>query len=327
VDNAWLAEDYFRINLPMNFYWSVLCALDAGLGIMDVTDSVFDYQYDPEKENGDEARGLHLNELYTNKVKRTKALIPIFKFFNDYAGQVYPEDADKAFIAFRKGIVVNQDVAKKIGNLELEAEDLLDFAKHMPYGAKVDDPTVVHKGQMYQRQNQTKFNDLGQNIPEGNFKRFITQIEPDEHDQPYWRIGDDEIGEIGPYDNQPNKRAAKEGRFGRGVDAGQKSIYLDVDDAFTIDNTEKMEVTVTYFDGYIGEVSEFKVIVHQKNNSPHIITVNTTGQEEWKTTTLEIESNLRNSVDDNKRKDIVLRHVSGNRTIFHMVQVHKQPKN
>ena len=94
----------------------------------------------------------------------------------------------------------------------------------------MDDPEAATlAGQIAQRKSQGGFNDVGWEIASNNFARFVEQIQPDVHDQAYWRVG-------GPITAATSKYA----RFGRGFHGADRSaIYLDVHDGLAKANRKR----------------------------------------------------------------------------------------
>ena len=192
----------------MQFYWSALEGLEAGLAIWDIKAGAL--RTVPEAEES-------------------------FKFFNKFAGEILPGTATKAFIAFHRALDSSDFEAFPAdefgecnrGNRERYLRIAEAFAA---WGAGVDDPEAATlAGQIAQRKSQGGFNDVGWEIASNNFARFIEQIQPDVHDQAYWRVG-------GPITAATSKYA----RFGRGFNGADRSaIYLDVHDGLAKANRKR----------------------------------------------------------------------------------------
>ena len=188
-----------RTDKKLQFYWSALEGLEAGLAVWDIQAGAL--RAVPEAEES-------------------------FKFFNKFAGEILPGTATKAFIAFHRALdssdceafPADKFGACKLGNRERYLKIAEAFAA---WGAGVDDPDAATlAGQIAQRKSQGGFNDVGWEIASNNFARFVEQIQPDQHDQAYWRVG----GPITP-------ATSKYARFGRGFHGADRSaIYLDVHD-------------------------------------------------------------------------------------------------
>ena len=158
-DQTWTAPLY-QINVPLGFYWGALSGLNTGLSAWLVTQSA-------------------LNEARTRP-----ELHSIFRMFNKYASQIYPSTSNAAFCIFHEGLNAantNKFPVAVYGNAR-QSNQLRYIAICNAYstrGAAMDDVYAATKGQVYQRSSQTGYNDAGWNIEEGNYERWITQINPD----------------------------------------------------------------------------------------------------------------------------------------------------
>ena len=79
MDQTW-TRPLYQINVALNFYWGALNGLNTGLSIWDVSKTALEEaQKIPEIHN-------------------------VFRFFNRYAGQIYPSTAVAAFSIFHEGL-------------------------------------------------------------------------------------------------------------------------------------------------------------------------------------------------------------------------------
>lgn len=297
MDQSW-ENGYFRLNLPMNLYWSMLNALDGGLGIWDISKGILD-----EDENPD-----------------LKRIIPTFEFFNKYAGDILPEKANGAFIAFRKGLDSADTVSfpeDKYGDANQNNKEryLNICSEYTDYGAKMDDIEAATFGQVVQRAEQKGFNDCGWDIPSGNYERFITQIEPDKTDAAYWRVG----GTI-------TSNSSIYSRFARGfsVKDNKGALYLDVDDKYySLKNTSapiKLSIKIIYYDNGKGNFSLKYDSVDSIDKTA--IEINKTDSGEW----IEKEIILIDAAFENRginSSDISLVNTDEEDDIFHMIEINK----
>ncbi len=158
-DQTWTAPLY-QINVPLGFYWGALSGLNTGLSAWLVTQSA-------------------LSEAQTSP-----ELHSIFRMFNKYAGQIYPSTSNAAFCIFHEGLNAANTTKFPIGvyGIARQSNQSRYIAICNAYsvrGATMDDVYAATKGQVYQRSSQTGYNDAGWAIEEGNYERWITQINPD----------------------------------------------------------------------------------------------------------------------------------------------------
>jgi len=100
--------------------------------------------------------------------------------YNKYAQQVYPQTAQFAYSVFHEGLnAANKEKFPEVTfgkatekNLERYSSICKAYEKR---GARIDDLKSVASGQVAQRDNQTGYNDVGWDIQEGNYERFLTQ--------------------------------------------------------------------------------------------------------------------------------------------------------
>jgi hypothetical protein len=297
MDQSW-RKGYFMLNVPMNLYWSMLNGLDGGLGIWDISKGILN-----ESENPD-----------------VKKIIPIFEFFNTYAGDVFPEKAQGAFIAFRKGLDSSDKISYPEDKFGSANKDNIEryvaiCNEYKEFGAQMDDIEAVTYGQVKQRAEQKGFNDSGWGIPTGNYERFITQIDPDKTDQAYWCIG----GAITTTTHMYS-------RFARGFDnkKNKDAIYLNVDDRFySLKNggtPEPLSVKIIYYDKGNGSFSLMYDAVGNSNKNAIQITKEDSGQ--WKEKTITINDAAFNNRGINS-SDISLINTDQEDDIFHMIEIRK----
>jgi len=153
-------QPLFKINKPLGFYWGMLSGLNTGLSVWDITKSALEY------------------------AKTSKEVQNVFRFFNKYAPQIYPSTATAAYCIFHEGL--NSENTTKFPEAQFgeaskgnEARYEAICAAYSDRGAKMDDPHAATMGQVWQRKNQTGYNDAGWSIEEGNYERWIEQINPD----------------------------------------------------------------------------------------------------------------------------------------------------
>jgi len=223
MDKGW-KKPLYQLNLPLNFYWGAINALNGGQSIWDIEETAIE-------------------------ASKTEGFDFSFHFFNRYAGQIWPATATDAFCALHKGldsadtksypeavfgeaVQQNWDRMQKICAL---------FAKQ---GAAIDDKAALVMDQVKQRSTQTGFNDVGWQIWADNYGRFLYQIDADATSIPLWRIG----GPITP-------TSSIYSRFGRGFEhaTGKNALYFKLHEGFMNDKSpQTMTLYVTWFDQTCG---------------------------------------------------------------------------
>lgn len=172
MDQTW-THPLYQINVPMGFYWGMLSGLNTGLSVWDITESAIEYAAGPSED--------------------AAIVRDVFRTFNKYAPQIYPATASAAYIIFHEGL--NAENTTKFPEAEFgnaSQNNLKRYeaicAAYAERGAKMNDLEAASYGQVWQRNNQTGFNDAGWSIEEGNYERWIEQINPDETSRSLWRV-------------------------------------------------------------------------------------------------------------------------------------------
>jgi len=223
MDQTW-TRPWYQLNVPLNFYWGAINALNSGQSIWDVSKSAM-------------------------QVSKEQGFDYSFYFFNRYAGQIYPATATDAFCALHKGLDAADTKAypeakfgpASHGNVERMEKIVAAYAK---YGAAIDDRKILAFGQVQQRGDQAGFNDVGWDIWPDNYSRLLDQIDVDATSIPRWRIG----GPITP-------TSPIYARFARGFEhsSGKDALYFRLRDGFSQDAQPKvMSITVVWYDGQEG---------------------------------------------------------------------------
>ncbi|MEI7851063.1 MAG: hypothetical protein WCH86_04460 [Kiritimatiellales bacterium] len=223
MDAGW-TKPWYQRNLPLNFYWGAVNALNLGQSIWDVTKGAIE----ASKEQGFD---------YS------------FYFFNKYAGQIDPKTATDAFCALHKGLDAADTKAypeEKFGKASQRNVERMEkiVAAYAKYGAAIDDKNVFQLGNVEQRRQQTGFNDVGWDIWPDNYGRLLDQIDADDTSIPLYRVG-------GPI----TKTSSIYSRFARGFEhsSGKDAMYFKLHDGFSQDAKPKvMSITVVWYDGEEG---------------------------------------------------------------------------
>ncbi|MBL9201071.1 MAG: beta-galactosidase, partial [Opitutaceae bacterium] len=223
MDQTW-TRPWYQLNVPLNFYWGAVNALNAGQSIWDISRVAL-------------------------QVSKQQGFDYSFFFFNKYAGQIYPATATDAFCALHKGLDAADTKAypesvfgpAEPGNIARMEKIVAAYAK---YGAAIDDKKALTYGQVQQRGDQAGFNDVGWDIWPENYSRLLEQIDADETSIPRWRIG----GPITP-------TSPIYARFARGFEhaTGKDALYFKLREGFSADATPKvMSITVVWYDAHAG---------------------------------------------------------------------------
>jgi hypothetical protein len=223
MDQTW-TRPWYQLNVPLNFYWGAINALNAGQSIWDISKVAL-------------------------QVSKPQGFDYSFHFFNRYAGQIEPATATDAFCALHKGLDAADTRAYPEavfgpalpGNVERMEKIVAAYAK---YGAAIDDRKALTYGQVQQRGDQAGFNDVGWDIWPDNYSRLLEQIDADETSIPRWRVG----GPITP-------TSSIYARFARGFEhaSGKDALYFKLSDGFSADAAPKvMSITVVWYDERAG---------------------------------------------------------------------------
>ena len=130
MDQTW-TRPWYQLNVPLNFYWGAVNALNAGQSIWDISRVAL-------------------------QVSKQQGFDYSFFFFNKYAGQIYPATATDAFCALHKGLDAADTKAypesifgpAQPGNIDRMEKIVAAYAK---YGAAIDDRKALTYGQVQQR--------------------------------------------------------------------------------------------------------------------------------------------------------------------------------
>jgi len=140
---------------------------------------------------------------------------------------------------------------------------------------------------------------------------FLDQIDPNETSQGYWRVGSRDQ----PY-----------GRFARGFDVkkGKTEMFFNLDDRFYANQTRvphPISVRVVYFDKGKGSWALKYDAVDDPQKTATTMTNTNTNM--WKEITVTIDdARLENR--GTKNTDISLAYISGDETLFHMVELKRK---
>ena len=292
MDQTW-TRPWYQLNVPLNFYWGAINALNSGQSIWDVSKVAM-------------------------QVSKEQGFDYSFYFFNKYAGQIYPATATDAFCALHKGLDAADTKAYPEAlygpashkNLARMEKIVAAYAK---YGAAVDDRNALTLGQVGQRGDQVGFNDVGWGIWPENYSRLLTQIDADATSIPRWRIG----GPITP-------TSPIYSRFGRGFEhaSGKNALYFRLYDGFSADPSPKvMSLNVVWYDGQEGSTWKLDYDAGASTMKT-ALSVTGKGDKQWHHEVV----TLRDAVfrqGGTKGADLALVNTDAQDDIFSLIEVHR----
>jgi hypothetical protein len=249
----------YNINAKVGFYWGVLSGLNTGLSVHDLSANATDLALgDPE-------------------------IMASILFFSKYAGQIYPNTATAAYSIFHEGlnsentIKFPENIYGSVGKTNTARYTAICNA-YASKGARMDDLTAASKGQVYQRDSQTGYNDAGWSIEEGNYERFIFQIKPDSTSIGLFRVR----GTI-------NTASSKYDRFARSFEnsSGRNAMYFKFHEAmFPEKKPSSLKFTIIWLDKNVGSTWALKYQSAQGIKTA--LAVTGIGDNNWKTVNVTI---------------------------------------
>ena len=290
MDQTW-TKPLYQINVPLGFYWGALSGLNTGLSVWLVTQSA-------------------LQEAQARPV-----LHSVFKLFNKYAKQVYPSTAAAAYSIFHEGLNAQNTVKFPenifgAANKQNQARYIAICNAYTSRGAQMDDVYSATQGQVYQRDQQTGYNDAGWNIEEGNYERWITQINPDETSIGLFRVR----GVI-------NTSSSIYDRFARSFEnsTGKNTMYFKFNaEVFSLSDPDSLTFKITWLDKNLNSTWALKY--YNSIGLQTAINITGTGDNQWKTTNVTIHNPVitQNGV---LGADFMLVNTDNIDDIFHGVEV------
>jgi hypothetical protein len=289
-DQTWKGPVY-QINVPLGFYWGAISGLNTGISVWLVTQSA----------------------LYAAQVK--PELHSIFRMFNKYAGQIYPTKANAAFTIFHEGLNSANTIKfpeSTFGNASQsnQARYTAICSVYTARGAKMDDVYAATKGQVYQRANQTGYNDAGWNIEEGNYERWITQINPDATSIGLFRIRGTIDSSSSMYD-----------RFARSFQnsSGRNAMYFKFQqNLFSHAVPDSLTFKITWLDK--NQNSTWALKYYHSTGLQTALSITGIGDNQWKTINVVLHNPLINQ-NGILGSDFMLVNTDGIDDIFHGIEV------
>lgn len=292
MDQTW-QKPWYQLNVPLNFYWGALNALNGGQSVWDISKGAIE-------------------------ACREQGFDYSFYFFNRYAGEIYPKTAAGAFCALHKGLDAADTRAypeERFGKANRTNIDrmLKICAEYSRYGAAVDDRNGLLLDQVRQRDTQTGFNDVGWDIWPENYGRFLHQIDADATSVPRWRVGGPLTTSSSLYD-----------RFARAFEhaSGRDGMYFRLHDGFSADRQPKtMSIHVLWYDGQPG--STWKLVYDAGQATMQTaLAVTGTGEREWKSEIVTLPDAVfaRGGI---RASDLALINTDDKDDIFSLLEVHR----
>ena len=290
MDQSW-QHPIFTVNTELGFYWSALSGLNTGLSSYNCSKGAIRYAMDH------------------------KEIRDIFKMYNKYAQQVYPTTATVAYSVFHEGLNAADTIKfpeKTFGNAKIKNLDrYINICKvYASKGARLDDSNALITGQVNQRERQTGYNDVGWDIAEGNYERFLTQINADQTSVGLYRVR----GTI-------DKNASKYDRFARSFEnvSGKNTMYFKFDDELFVNGKPKnLKFTIKWLDKNVASTWALRY-----NNGKQIktaIEVKGNGDSKWKSVTVDVADMQLNHTGELK-SDFILVNTDKVDDIFNGIEV------
>lgn len=290
MDQTW-TKPLYQINVPLGFYWGALSGLNTGLSVWLVTQSALqEAQARPE---------LH----------------DVFKLFNKYSKQISPSTADAAFTVFHEGLNSQNTVKFPVSiygqaNKQNQARYIAICNAYASRGAQMDDVYAATQGQVYQRDQQTGYNDAGWNIEEGNYERWINQIDPDLTSIGLFRVR-------GVVDSS----SSKYDRFARSFEnsSGKNTMYFKFHpDVFALSDPDSLVFKITWLDK--NPNSAWALKYRSLSGLQTAANITGIGDNQWKTTYATIHNPI---IDQNGLlgSDFMLVNTDNLDDIFHGIEV------
>ena len=290
-DQSW-EKPYFALNYEIGFYWSALGGINTGLSCTNVADSAMEYAL------------------------ANPWVIDIFKMYNRYSQQVYPATATTAFSVFHEGlnsadtVKFPESIYGNARKTKLSRYQAI-CAAYANRGALIDDPIAIVKDQVFQRDSQTGYNDVGWDICEGNIERFMTQIDPDGTSIGLFRVR-------GPL----TSTSSKYDRFARSFENStfKNTMYFQLDPELQVNN-KTLKFTIIWLDKTAGSTWAFE---YRNSTGLQTKLFTGTGTNEWKTEVFNISGAIMDQGGVNG-SDFMLVNKDSNDDIFHGIEMNIIP--
>ncbi len=290
MDQTW-TKPLYQINVPLGFYWGALSGLNTGLSVWLISQGALqEAQLRPE---------LH----------------SVFKMFNKYAGQIYPSTANAAYTIFHEGLNSNNktkfpESLYGQANPSNQSRYLAICNAYSNRGAQMDDIYAATQGQVYQRNSQTGYNDAGWDIEEGNYERWITQINPDLTSIGLFRVR----GTL-------NSNSSMYDRFARSFEniTGKNTMYFKFNsDLFLLSKPDSLVFNITWLDKNPG--STWALNYYNSSGLQTALTTTGIGDNQWKSVVAVVHNPIVNQ-SGILGADFMLVNTDNTDDIFHGIEL------
>ena len=177
-------------------------------------------------------------------------------------------------------------------------------------GAKMDDVSAAQYGQVFQREHQKGLNDAGWDIEEGNYERWITQINPENTSIALFRVRGTIDQNSSIYD-----------RFARSFQnsTGRNTMYFKFHEDLNSNNDiEELTFKITWLDK--NKNSKWALKYQNESGEQTAKRVKGVGGNQWKT----VEVTVRDAVFSKSGElgsDFSLRNLNEIDVIFHGIEL------
>jgi hypothetical protein len=174
----------------------------------------------------------------------------------------------------------------------------------------MDDVIAATQGQVYQRDNQTGYNDAGWNIEEGNYERWLTQINPDSTSIGLFRVR-------GLIDSS----SSKYDRFARSFEnsSGRNAMYFKFHpNLFSLAAPDSLTFKITWLDK--NQNSTWTLNYYDVSGLQTALNVTGLGDNQWKTSNVSIQHPIINQSGP-LGADFMLVNTDNIDDIFHGIEV------
>lgn len=241
-----------------------------------------------------------------------------FGFYNKYAGEKDPSQSAYAMCALRQGLDASD--AAKFPVAQYGAAQRSNSTRYQnianayaAYGAKLEDVANA-VGTELDNIGSRGINDVGWDVFEGNYDRYLHQINADVTSAGYWNI-------------ESTDRKDMYGKYGRGFDLakGKDALYFNVEDAFldnaALNSKHPVVLEVVYFDNGTGSWQLFYDAATNANKAS--LQVTCTNTKLWKRASLTINDAYFGNRGFNTA-DFYIKNTGTENVIFSIVEI-RQP--
>lgn len=283
-DYRWAKTPLAKLNQQINYYWTAISSVDKGLDGWEI-------QYPHIDTDHKEAYAFSSRYSYYKKAETSPVAFIALRDALDYSDtKRFPENI------YGEASRDNQQRIDKI------------LSEYSSYGARNDDNEAAKTMNQNIYLHEAKgYNDCLWNIISRNYRRFITQIEPNETSAGYWRV---DIGE----EKQPY------GRFARGFDGekNKNAMYFDVDDQYAATNSLKVKVIY-----YANDGGSWELKYRAKDGTmKSACTVKNEIGENWLSKEVLIEDALLDNGGP-RGADLILQNTGNTNCRFHLIELER----